>query len=306
MNAVELEGVRKTFGAQVAVDGLDLKVPKGSVYGFIGPNGSGKTTTIRMILRIFYPDQGRVSVLGSDHGQGADDRVGYLPEERGLYKKMRVREVLSFFASLKGVKNPAHEIDDWIRRLDFVEHAEKKIEALSKGLAQKVQFIAAIIARPELVILDEPFSGLDPVNMEVLKDAVLLLKQHGTTVLFSTHDMDVAERMCDQIFMIFKGRKVLDGTLDSIQARFGQDTIRVRTAEGNGIPHHLPGVTHVNDYGRYVELRIAESADPQAILAALVAKTRVHHFELARPSLHDIFVRIAGPAAADAKEQGHA
>lgn len=306
MNAVELEGVSKTFGKQVAVDSLDLVVPAGSVYGFIGPNGSGKTTTLRMILRIFYPDRGRVCVLGNERGRGADDRVGYLPEERGLYKKMRVREVLEFHASLKGLANARTEIGDWLSRLHMLDYADKKVEALSKGMAQKVQFVAAVVARPRLVILDEPFSGLDPVNMEVLKDAVLSLKQGGTTVIFSTHDMDVAERMCNTIFMIYKGKKVLDGTLESIQARYGQDTIRVRAAQSNGALQGLPGVTHVNDYGRYQELRIAPDADPQRILATLVERVRIDHFELARPSLHDIFVRIAGPTAADAKGAAHA
>ncbi|MCK6455349.1 MAG: ATP-binding cassette domain-containing protein [Phycisphaerae bacterium] len=294
--AVELSGVTKSFGRQIAVDQLDLAVPSGAVYGFIGPNGSGKTTTLRMILRILYPDSGLVRVLGLEHGDAADDRVGYLPEERGLYKKMRVRETIQFYARLKGVRDCRREMDEWLERLDATPWADKKIEALSKGMSQKVQFIAAVIARPELLILDEPFSGLDPVNMEVLKDAILAMRQRGTTVIFSTHDMDVAERMCDTIFMIYRGRKVLDGTLEAIQARYGDDTIRVRTAAINGALDGLPGVARVNNYGRYQELRIEPGADPHAILQALVARTRVEQFEITRPSLHDIFIRIAGPA----------
>jgi ABC-2 type transport system ATP-binding protein len=311
-HAVELQGVTKTFGAQVAVESLDLVVPEGTIYGFIGPNGSGKTTTLRMILRIFYPDSGTVRVLGLDHGDAADDRIGYLPEERGLYKKMRVREILKFYSDLKGLSDSKRAIDEWLERLDMTAWQEKRVESLSKGMAQKVQFVGAVVAGPKLVILDEPFSGLDPVNMDVLKDAVVSLKQRGTTVIFSTHDMEVAEKMCDTIFMIFKGRKVLDGTLESIQDRYGEDTIRIRAGAGaNGNLSGLPGVLRVNDYGRDKELRIAPGADPQAILREIVAHTRVERFEIAKPSLHDIFVRIAGPAArAEAekttKEQAHA
>jgi len=296
-HAVELAGVTKTFGNHVAVDHLDLTVPRGTVYGFIGPNGSGKTTTLRMVLRIFYPDSGQVTVLGQTQGTAADDRVGYLPEERGLYKKMKVRDLLRFYAELKGMRDSRAEIDSWLERLGLADWAAKRVETLSKGMAQKVQFIGAVIARPELVILDEPFSGLDPVNLETLKDAILDLRKQGATIIFSTHDMDVAERMCDTIFMIYRGRKVLDGTLESIQAEFGVDTIRIRTSADNGHLRDLAGVVHVNDYGREKELRIQRGADPQSILRELVHRISVERFELTRPSLHDIFVRIAGPAA---------
>ena len=283
MNAVELEKITKTFGQHTAVDALDLVVPEGTVYGFIGPNGSGKTTTLRMILRILYPDRGVVRVLGNDHGDAADDRIGYLPEERGLYKRMRVRDVLRFHAELKGRRDCRRAIDEWLERMELTPWADKRVEALSKGMSQKVQFISAVIAEPELLILDEPFSGLDPVNMEVLKDVVLDLKRRGTTVIFSTHDMDVAERMCDHIFMIFRGQKVLDGTLQSIQNQYGEDTIRVRTEATNGVLEDLPGVVRVNDYGRNQELRIAPGTDSQAVLHELARRTRIEHFELARP-----------------------
>jgi ABC-2 type transport system ATP-binding protein len=306
LNAIELEHVSKSFGKHVAVDGLDLTVPEGAVHGFIGPNGSGKTTTLRIILRIFFPDQGVVRVLGLEHGAAADDRIGYLPEERGLYKKMRLRDVLRFHAELKGRRDCRRAIDDWLSRMELTAWADKRVETLSKGMSQKVQFIAAVIAEPRLLILDEPFSGLDPVNMETLKDVVLELKRRGTTVLFSTHDMDVAERMCDTIFMIFRGRKVLDGTLQSIQNQYGEDTIRVRTSAGNGALENLPGVVRVNDYGQDQELRISPGADSQVVLTELARRTRVERFELARPSLHDIFLRIARPQEADARETRHA
>jgi ABC-2 type transport system ATP-binding protein len=295
--AVALRGVTKTFGAYTAVNDLSLTVPRGAVYGFIGPNGSGKTTTLRMIMRILHPDSGEIEVLGQHTTGAASDRVGYLPEERGLYKAMTVRDVLRFYAALKGMRRSRPAIDDWLERMGLSEWAGKKVQALSKGMAQKVQFIAAVVAQPELVLLDEPFSGLDPVNLEVLRAAVLDLRRNGTTVIFSTHDMNVAERMCDSILMIYRGNKVLDGTLDSIQATYGSDTLRVRLNGDGRVPAHLPGVQKLTDFGRYQELRLADGVDSQSVLAALMAHGRVLHFELARPSLQDIFVRIAAPEA---------
>jgi ABC-2 type transport system ATP-binding protein len=207
---------------------------------------------------------------------------------------MKVREVLRFFAALKGFRDSRDAIDSWLERMGLAAWADKKVEALSKGMSQKVQFIATVVARPELVLLDEPFSGLDPVNMDVLREAVLDLRREGATVIFSTHDMAVAEKLCDFIFMIHRGRKVLDGTLESIQARFGSDTVRVEV-EGNGSTlADLPGVLKVADYGRSQELRLEDGADYQALLQALMARGRVRHFEVTQPSLHDIFVRIAG------------
>jgi len=296
--AVAIRGVTKTFGAHTAVNNLTITVRRGAVYGFIGPNGSGKTTTLRMIMHILHPDSGEIEVLGERTTRAAHDRVGYLPEERGLYKSMTVRDVLQFYAGLKGMSRSRAAVDGWLERMGLSEWAGKKVQALSKGMAQKVQFIAAVIANPELVLLDEPFSGLDPVNLEVLREAVLDLRRDGTTVIFSTHDMNVAERMCDSIFMIYRGNKVLDGTLDSIQATYGTDTLRVRLNGDGRVPANLPGVQKLTDFGRYQELRLAEGVDSQAVLAALMSHGRVLHFELARPSLHDIFVRIAAPEAA--------
>lgn len=308
MNAVEIHDVTKRFGNHTAVGNLSMAVPAGSIYGFIGPNGSGKTTTLRMIMRIIHPDQGRIRVLGEEALGAAHDRIGYLPEERGLYKKMKVREVLRFFAELKNCRDAKGEIDRWLEIVQLRDWAEKKVEALSKGMSQKVQFIAAVIAHPELVVLDEPFSGLDPVNAEVLRDAVLSLKRSGTTVIFSTHDMAMAEKMCDFIFMIFKGSKVLDGTLADIQGHYGSDTVRVRLeSEGNGHSPDLegiPGVDRVANFGRLQELRIARGADTQKILSALMQRGRVRHFELANPSLEDIFIRLAGPEATTVERSG--
>ncbi|MCC6419874.1 MAG: ATP-binding cassette domain-containing protein [Gemmataceae bacterium] len=294
---MEMEHVTKTFGTHTAVSDLSLQVPAGAVYGFIGPNGSGKTTTLRMIVRILHPDRGQIRVLGEETLGAANDRVGYLPEERGLYKAMRVGELLRFYASLKGLRDSRTAVAGWLERLGLGAWADKKVQALSKGMAQKVQFIATVVARPELVLLDEPFSGLDPVNAEVVRAAVLDLRREGTTVIFSTHDMGMAEKMCDFIFMIHRGRKVLDGTLASIQSAYGQDIVRVR-ADGDALaPASLPGVAHVTDYGQLQELRLKPGTDPQTVLAALAGHARVLHFEVAHPTLHDIFVRIAGPTA---------
>ena len=294
--AVRLINVTKTFGTHTAVCDLTLTVPTGCTYGFIGPNGSGKTTTIRTILHIFHPDSGEVEVLGERSTRAANDRIGYLPEERGLYKKMTVRRVLTYYAALKGMKraDAAGEIERWLTKMGLSEWADKKVEALSKGMAQKIQFIASVVARPELLILDEPFSGLDPVNLEVIRAAILELRASGTTVIFSTHDMTMAETMCDFIFMIYRGNKVLDGTLADIQRSYGEDTIRVSCAGGAELLRSLPGVELVRDLGQSQELR---HPDPQALLRDLAPRTTVRHFEVTKPSLHDIFIRIAKPEA---------
>jgi ABC-2 type transport system ATP-binding protein len=303
VNAIELSGVTKTFGSHTAVDDLHLAVPRGSVYGFIGPNGSGKTTTLRMIMNILYPDRGEIRVLGEVLHSSRMERIGYMPEERGLYKRMKVAEHLRFLASLKGLKDSRREVQSWLERFDLTAWANKKIETLSKGMAQKVQFIATVVSRPELVILDEPFTGLDPVNTDVLREGILDLQRGGTTVIFSTHDMNMAERMCDFIFMIFRGRKVLDGTLRSIQDQFGNDTIRLRTENGATDLTDLPGVQKVNDYGQMQEIRLAPDTDSQTFLAAIMQRARIQSFDVVRPSLHDIFVRIAGP---EMQEANHA
>ena len=302
MNAVEIENVTKTFGKVTAVDDLSLSVLKGSIYGFIGPNGSGKTTTLRMLMNVFYPDRGSIRVFGEEAYGACTDRIGYLPEERGLYKRMKVREVLRFYGELKSGRRVDGEVDMWLERLDLSDWGNRKVETLSKGMSQKVQFIATVVAEPELVILDEPFTGLDPVNTDAIRAAVLDLQTRGATVIFSTHDMNVAETMCDFIFMIFKGRKVLDGTLDSIQDEYGHDTIRVRTEEGLSALQNLDGVDRINDFGQMQELHMSRECDAQEVLTVLMSRTRIRSFEVARPSLHDIFVRIAGPEAEEVED----
>lgn len=298
--AIILHSVTKRFGKMVAVDDVSLEVPEGSVYGFIGPNGSGKTTTLRMIMNILLPDAGHVSVLGDTDTSAARDRVGYLPEERGLYKQMQVKRLLRYYGELKGGSrhDMEREADRWLERLGLSGVAAQKVQSLSKGMAQKVQFIATVVARPQVVILDEPFSGLDPVNRDVLRDAVLSLRASGTTVVFSTHDMSMAELMCDRIFMIFKGRAVLDGPLSDIQRRYGRDIVRVRVRGDAGVVAGMPGIAQLNDHGNLQDVRL--TMEPQAWLRELVTRAEVEHFEIARPSLHDIFVEIARPSAEEA------
>ena len=295
MNVIELEKITKTYGTHKAVDDLSLHVPKGSIYGFIGPNGSGKTTTIRMIMNILYPDNGNIRLFGQELIGSRLDGVGYLPEERGLYKKMKVKELIKFHGELKGVKDLDQKADGWLKKFDLSKWADKKVETLSKGMSQKVQFIVTIIDEPDLIILDEPFSGLDPVNAEIIKEVILKLRDKGSTIIFSTHDMSVAEKMCDFIFMIYKGKKVLDGTLSSIQEKFGQDTLRVQTELGVSALEAINGIEKVNDFGQIQEVRMSPETNSQDVLMAIMEKTKVLKFELSSPSLNDIFIRIARP-----------
>jgi len=293
-DAVRLDNVAKRFDGHIALEDLSLSVPEGSVYGFIGPNGSGKTTTLRIIMHILLPDCGSVEVLGRSDARAANDAVGYLPEERGLYRKMTVMRLLKYFAALKGMSpsEARREISPWLKRMDLEGWVDRPIETLSKGMAQKLQFISTVVSRPRLVILDEPFSGLDPVNLEVLREAILELRSRGTTVILSTHDMGLAEELCDNICMIFRGSKVLDGSLDSIQCKYGMDTIRLQIVNGRSALNEYPGLEFVRDLGRLQEVRVKTT--PSELLAYLSAKTEVKHFEVVRPSLHDIFIRIAG------------
>ena len=306
--ATRLSEVTKTFGSHTAVDNLSLDVPIGAIYGFIGPNGSGKTTTIRMILHILHADSGTIEVLGESGTRAANDSVGYLPEERGLYKKMKVLGLLEYYAALKSMRrrDARSEALRWLERVGLSEWSNKKIETLSKGMAQKIQFIATVIARPRLIILDEPFAGLDPVNLEMIRTAILDLQRQGSTVIFSTHDMSMAEKLCDSIFMIYEGHKVLDGTLGEIQDKYGEDTVRLRTEGGAGALEGLPGVENVLDMGRYQEVKL--QGDSNEFLARLMERTRVQVFEETRPSLHDIFIRIAKPKDCEAEggEPAHA
>jgi len=294
-DAVRLDGVSKRFGPVVAVDDLSLQVPVGCIYGFLGPNGAGKTTLIRMIMSIFYADSGRIEVLGHQNPLEVKDRLGYLPEEKGLYKKMRVAELIAYFGRLKGMDgDEARKVaGELLDRFGLGEWKESRCEALSKGMGQKVQLLGTMIHGPELVILDEPFSGLDPVNSDLMRDAVLQLRKEGKTVLFSTHIMEQAEQLCDYVMLIDKGKKVLDGELSAVRASGGQGVMLDYDGDG-GVLNQLPGVLRVNDAGKQAELVLEDGADPQAILAALVGKLQIRRFDLSEPSLHEIFIRAVG------------
>jgi ABC-2 type transport system ATP-binding protein len=295
MPAVEITDVTKTFRDVTAVDRLSLTVEEGSVHGFIGPNGSGKTTTMRMVANILHPDSGTIRVFGQPRTGTRSSAIGYLPEERGLYRKMRVRSLLEFHGELRGGRNVTPEVDSWLARLGLAPFAEQKLETLSKGMSQKVQFIACVVPEPKLLILDEPFTGLDPVSADSLRAAILEIRRRGSTVILSTHDMAVAETMCDSILMIFRGKKVLDGTLSSIQASYASDTIRVELESGSAALGALPGIERVKDLGKVKELRMTSECDPQQVLESLASRARILSFSVVKPSLHDIFVRIAGP-----------
>lgn len=304
--AVILDQVTKRFGEKTALRSVSATLPHGAICGIIGPNGSGKTTTLRMILDILRPDEGTVSVLGHSQPRLANNQISYLPEERGLYRKMKVQHQLEYLGRLKGVSGNElrKRVAFWLERVGLTGVARQKVETLSKGMAQKIQFIGSLLNEPELLILDEPFSGLDPVNMESLREIILELKQRGTSILFSTHDMSMAEVMCDRILMIYEGEKVLDGSLGELQDQFGKDTLRIRTDPP--LPQLLPqlypenGTPVLRDLGRIQELRGIE--DPQQLLHRLPNLARVDYFEITPPSLHDMFVRLARPTEQEARE----
>jgi len=256
-----------------------------------------------MIMKIMYPDRGVLLIKGQEHDSQRLRNVGYLPEDRGLYKKMKLGELLHFHGELNEGKDLKKWIGYWLDRLDLIEYKDKKVETLSKGMKQKLQFIATILHQPELIILDEPFSGLDPVNADLLKDVILELQKKGATIIFSTHDMSMAEKMCDYIFMIYQGRKVLDGTLTHIQDQYGNDTIQIQSEVGVSALKGIAGIEKVNDFGKLQEVRVSSGADPQEILIELLKKTRITRFEIAKPSLNDIFIRIASPERKEAHHE---
>ncbi len=294
-NALVLKGVTKRFGDFTAVDNLSLEIPKGSIYGFIGPNGAGKTTTIRMVMSIFYPDAGEIEVLGHPNAEEVKDRLGYLPEEKGLYKMMRVGEIVAYFGMLKGMDSTTakSKADDLLTRYGLGDRIKKKTQVLSKGMGQKVQLLGTLIHDPELVILDEPFSGLDPVNMELMREIILGMKREGRTVIFSTHVMKQAEDICDYIFLIDKGKKILDGPLTEIR-QTGDFGLQIDYDGDGQILRNLPGIKRINDSGKSAEVFLKEGVDPQEILKQLVGRVSIRRFDIREPSLHEIFLRAVG------------
>jgi ABC-2 type transport system ATP-binding protein len=290
---VVLDHITKSFGEFTAVNDLSLEVHAGRIYGLIGPNGAGKTTTIRMIVNITAPDAGRVELFGQQITPQLQDRIGYLPEERGLYKKMKVGDQLRFFAELKNVagKEAAKRVDRWLGRLKLTEWKGKKASELSKGMQQKIQFITSIIHDPDLLILDEPFSGLDPVNVELLKEIVLELKAAGKTIIFSTHQMEVAEKICDDLCLINRSRKVLDGSMRSVKRSFGRNAVALRLTGGEQVLADRKLVSRVENHSDSMEALLADGADPQQLLRQLMAAGAIiERFEMIEPSLNDIFL----------------
>jgi len=292
---LKLENIRKEFDGKAAVDNLSLDIPKGIIFGIIGPNGAGKTTTIRMIMNIIAPDAGKIYFDGREVGDDFKDHVGYLPEERGLYKKLTLSEVMIYMAELKGAPagQTRERIDSWLNKMDLLEYKDNKVEDLSKGMQQKLQFITTILHDPEIIILDELFSGLDPINMELIKNVLLDLKRAGKTILFSTHVMEQAEKLCDNICMISYGKKVIDGTMSNVRAQFGKNTLQIDIEGDGAFIKDLPGVTEMTEFNNYIELQLAEGAEPSEILKTVIGRVKVNRFEVVEPSLYKIFIDMA-------------
>jgi len=286
--SVEVSHLSKSYDGQSVVNDISFDISKGEVFGLIGPNGAGKTTIIRMLLDIIRPDSGDIRILNDTLSGDLKNKIGYLPEERGLYKKLTVMETLIYLGSLKNM-NSKERASMFLDRMGMLPHKDKKISELSKGMQQKIQLIAALIHDPEFIILDEPYSGLDPVNMKLVKDLIIELGNEGKTILISTHMMDQVERMCDRIFMIHKGKGVLYGSVDEIRARYGKNTVLL---EFEGDLTKIAGVRKINNSGNYAELILEQGADPREVLKFLAATVRVNKFEISMPSLNEIFIEV--------------
>jgi len=291
--ALQLEGLVKEFTGKRAVDQISLAVRRGEILGLLGPNGAGKTTTIRMVMDIIAPDAGTIRILGEQFSERMKDRIGYLPEERGLYRKMTVMETLLYLGELKGLKAPEikSRAQALLKRFQLENCEAKKIEELSKGMAQKVQFIATTLHSPELLILDEPFSGLDPVNIELVKDIILEKKREGVTIIFSTHLMEYAEMIVDSVVMINQGKKVLDGSLSDLKAQFGKKFLRVDYEGDSSFVAGLPGVHSVRDFGRQMEIELDDLSSKDRLLRELLERVTLHGFQVTEPSLQHIFIQ---------------
>jgi ABC-2 type transport system ATP-binding protein len=290
---VQLDRVSKSFGDFTAVKELSLTVRAGRVFGLLGPNGAGKTTTIRMIVNITAPDSGSISVFGQKINVALQNRIGYLPEERGLYRRMKVVDQLRFFAELKNVrgKNVEKKIDEWLARIKLSEWKTKRSMELSKGMQQKIQFLTAVLHEPDLLILDEPFSGLDPINLELLKEIVLDLKRAGKTIIFSTHQMEVAEKICDDICLLNRSQKVFEGSLREIKSSFGRNSIALRLVGGDGVLDDPALVSKLVRHADEVQALLTKGADAQVLLRRLIdAGATIERFEMVEPSLTDIFI----------------
>lgn len=296
MYAIEVEHVNKSFGELKAVEDVSFNVPKGCIFGFLGPNGAGKTTTIRMIMNIITPDSGEIRILGKRSTDNVRENVGYMPEERGLYSKMSVRKALHFLGALKGMNHReiAEAIPRLLQKVNLTEKMDKKIEELSKGMQQNLQFVATVINNPPVLILDEPFSGLDPVNTEIMTSFFLEYKNLGGTIIFSTHMMEKAEQICDEILLINKGTRVIQGSLDEVRAGYPSEKY-ILEVEGDGASiQNLPMIQNVEQRGRMWEVELSKGTDSQEMLRAVMQAGRIKKFEAKVLSLHEIFIKLVG------------
>jgi ABC-2 type transport system ATP-binding protein len=298
-NILELRSITKRFDKFTAVDDLSFVIPKGSVYGLLGPNGAGKTTSIRMTIGITLPDSGEVRLFGEPFRREQLQRVGYLPEERGLYKRMKIHDLLVFLAQLKGVNagEAGKRATRWLDRLELGKWAQSKAEELSKGMQQKVQFIAAVLHDPDFLILDEPFSGLDPNNSRELLDVLLEQRKAGKTIMFSTHRMETVERLCDAICLVNHGRSVLEGNLKQVKSGYGKSSVQLEYEGELPFLNRTDLLQSVHNYGNYVELRLNPGVDAQGILKMATESCRVAKFELVEPSLEAIFIDVVEKTA---------
>lgn len=302
---LKLENIHKEYSSKVAVDNLSMDIPRGVIYGIIGPNGAGKTTTIRMIMNITIPDSGNILIEGKQADKNFKNRVGYLPEERGLYKKITLSEVLIYMAELKGYPagKTKEKIDYWLKKVDLTDYKNKKVEELSKGMQQKLQFISTILHEPDLIILDEIFSGLDPLNIELIKDIIMEMKREGKTILFSTHVMEQAEKLCDYICMISHGKKIIDGKLTDVKAEFGKNSIQLDIDGDGSFISDLPGVNRVMEFNNYLELYLDKNTDTNTILKEIIDKVTVRRFDFMEPTLYNIFIDMAKVNPSELKQE---
>jgi ABC-2 type transport system ATP-binding protein len=301
MHTVEFESVSKSFSEKNVIDEISFSVRQGEIFGLLGPNGAGKTTLIRLLLDIIKPDCGKISVFGAPLNFAAKDRIGYLPEERGLYKRIKILDTLVYLAQLKGVSGKQAQLkaEYLLKSLELYEYRGKKVEELSKGMQQKIQFLSAIIHDPELVILDEPFSGLDPMSTRAVEDRILELKHTGRTVFLSTHMMEQAQVLCDRILMLNKGRRVLYGTVDEIRREHRKNSLFVELAEKSSLDviREIPGIKKIIEHEKSIEIFPEEGTNIQVLLEELVQKVEILRFERAIPSLNEIFIKIVENAA---------
>lgn len=304
MSVIDVKNVTKRYGDFTAVDQVSFSVPKGKIYGILGPNGAGKTSTIRMINSITMPDEGSIYIQGMPVSDETQKLIGYLPEERGLYKKMKVAEQLIYLARLKGMSQIAaiESVRYWLERFEALDWINKEIGELSKGMQQKIQFISTIAHNPEIYVFDEPFSGLDPINSELLKQVILELREQGKTIIFCTHRMEQVEQMCDYICLYNKGKKILDGSLAEIKQSFGKNTLHLEFDGDPSFAKEIENVRLNNHSNRFVEMRLMEGADPQQILRDTIDKVHITKFEMIYPSLHEIFISSVGTANANSVE----